>query len=175
MQIKSLRRRLALALTALALVGGSGCFGSFNLVRKVYGFNKGVSTNKFAREFVFLAFNIVPVYGAAGFVDAVVVNTVEFWSGKNPVQMASRIRLDSATTLTRVVYDGPAGRFMTIKAFRFDTLVSTTTIQVIDSDDVGFQTVLADGRQFSNIVRMTESGDAVLTGGNAPLNPLPRR
>jgi Domain of unknown function (DUF3332) len=167
MRFTSFHRTVVLTLTAAALIGSSACFGSFNVTRKVYGANKNVSTNKFVREVVFLAFNIVPVYAVAGFVDAVVVNSVEFWSGKNPVQMASRIRLDGETTLQRVVYDKNGVRFMTIKAFTSGKLVSATTMALVGSEHVKFETVLADGRRVSNVVRMSEDGSAVVTAGKS--------
>src|SRR5258706_3356417 len=81
MRLTRFRRAAVLTLTAGALVGTSGCFGSFNLVRKVYGWNKSVSPDKFVRELVFLGLTIVPVYSVAGLIDAVVVNTIAFWSG----------------------------------------------------------------------------------------------
>ena len=163
MRFTSFRRTVVLTLTAAALTSSSGCFGSFNVTRKVYGFNKSVSPNKFVQEVVFLAFAIVPVYGVAGFVDVVVANTVEFWTGKNPVQMSSRIRLDGETTLQRVVYEKDGVRFMTIKAFKSGKLVSTTTMELVGSEDVKFETVLADGRRVSNVVSMSEDGSAVVT------------
>ena len=61
-----------------------GCYGSFNLVKKVYKFN-GTVGDKWVNELVFLVMNIVPVYGAATFIDAVILNTIEFWSGTNPL------------------------------------------------------------------------------------------
>ena len=61
-----------------------GCYGSFNLVKKVYKFN-GTVGDKWVNELVFLVMNIVPVYGAATFIDAVILNSIEFWSGTNPM------------------------------------------------------------------------------------------
>ncbi len=76
--------------TALSvmLLTQTGCFGSFVLVRKVYEWNKEVSSNKFLQSIVFfgLAY-IIPVYGFAGLIDAVVLNLIEFWTGTNPVSM----------------------------------------------------------------------------------------
>ena len=46
--------------------------------------NQGIG-NKFVNELVFIALNIVPVYGVAYFADVVVLNTIEFWTGSNPV------------------------------------------------------------------------------------------
>ena len=64
----------------------SGCYGSFELVKKVYVWN-GSFENKFAKEAVFLGLNIIPVYGIASFVDGVIFNSVEFWTGKNPMAL----------------------------------------------------------------------------------------
>ncbi len=61
-----------------------GCYGSFNLINKVYKFNGGLG-NKFVNELGFLVMMVIPVYGVAGVVDAVILNTIEFWTGKNPV------------------------------------------------------------------------------------------
>ena len=46
--------------------------------------NQGLG-NKFVNELVFIALHIVPVYEIAYLADLVVVNTIEFWSGKSPV------------------------------------------------------------------------------------------
>jgi len=62
----------------------SSCIGSFTLTNKVLKWNKNVSS-KFVNEVVFICFHIIPVYEVAIFADAVVLNTIEFWSGSNPV------------------------------------------------------------------------------------------
>lgn len=64
----------------------SSCIGSFSLTTKLYNWNNSVG-GKWANELVFLAFCILPVYDATVFIDAVVLNTIEFWTGSNPVSM----------------------------------------------------------------------------------------
>lgn len=107
-----MRKRMGAIALALALAFGiQGCFGKFNLVRKVYKFN-GTVGNKWVNELVFLVFNIVPVYGVAGFIDAVVLNSIEFWSGKNPVtakvvtqgDKVMAMHFDKATGLIKLSY-----------------------------------------------------------------------
>jgi hypothetical protein len=71
-------------LIAVLLTTAVGCYGSFQLVNKVYKFNGGLGT-KFVNELGFLVMVIVPVYGVATFIDVVVLNTIEFWTGKNPM------------------------------------------------------------------------------------------
>ena len=62
----------------------SSCIGSFGLWNSLKDWNQGVS-NKFVNELIFLAFHIVPVYEIAYLADALVLNSIEFWSGRNPV------------------------------------------------------------------------------------------
>jgi len=64
----------------------TGCYGSFALTKKVYKWN-GTVGDKFVNEVVFLAFNIVPVYGATVFIDGILLNSIEFWTGKNPIAL----------------------------------------------------------------------------------------
>jgi hypothetical protein len=78
---KSVAAAVLLAFVPLA----SACFGSFNLTRKVYQFNKSISPDKWLRWLAFLALNIMPVYPFASLVDVFFANAWEFWSGHNPI------------------------------------------------------------------------------------------
>ena len=63
----------------------SSCIGSFSLFNKLLSWNQGIS-NKFVNEVVFLV--ISPAYAICGAVDVLVLNTVEFWTGENPIAKA---------------------------------------------------------------------------------------
>jgi len=73
----------------IALLAGSvtftSCIGSFNLSNKLLSWNQSVG-DKFVNEVVFLAMWIVPVYEISMLADILVLNTIEFWTGDNPVQ-----------------------------------------------------------------------------------------
>jgi hypothetical protein len=90
---------LCLAVFSLQL---SGCFGKFSLTRAMWDFNKNISSNKFVQWAVFLVMVIVPVYSIGTLVDALVINSIEFWTGENPVSSAG-----GADSNTRVVRLGP--------------------------------------------------------------------
>lgn len=75
----------ALAACALALPL-AGCFGKFNATRGVHDFNERVSQGAWQRSATFAALNVVPVYPVAALMDALVLNPVEFWTGRNPVE-----------------------------------------------------------------------------------------
>ena len=69
------------ALLLAATIMFSSCIGSFQLTKKMYDINNNIG-NKWVNELVFLVCCILPVYDITLFVDAVVLNTIEFWSGK---------------------------------------------------------------------------------------------
>lgn len=72
------------ALLLAATIVLSSCIGSFRLTNNIKDWNEGLG-DKFVNELVFVALHIVPVYPIAMFVDGVVLNSVEFWTGDNPV------------------------------------------------------------------------------------------
>lgn len=76
--------RVSGMLLVMSLVIISGCYGPFNLTRQVHHFN-GQAGDKYVNELIFLAFAILPVYTGAAFLDAVLFNSIEFWTGRNPV------------------------------------------------------------------------------------------
>lgn len=81
--MKTLKKTIAFALVAVLL---TSCYGSFKLTRSLWEWN-GTVGDKFVNELVFLAFVIVPVYEVASIVDGLVLNSIEFWSGSNPMAM----------------------------------------------------------------------------------------
>ena len=72
------------ALLLTATIGLSSCIGSFRLTNNIKDWNEGLG-NKFVNELVFIALHIVPVYEIAMFVDGIVLNSIEFWTGNNLV------------------------------------------------------------------------------------------
>ena len=97
----------AVVLAGFLPLSTTGCFGTFQLTRKVYKFNRDVSPDKWIQELTFLVMVVLPVYGFATFLDAVLFNSIEFWTGNNPVLAArgATRTIDTAegsATLTRV-------------------------------------------------------------------------
>ena len=67
----------------IASVVMSSCIGSFGLFNKVLDWNKDATGNKFLNELIFIV--ISPAYVLCGTADLLVLNTIEFWSGSNPL------------------------------------------------------------------------------------------
>ena len=62
----------------------SSCIGSFGIWNQLKSWNQNIG-NKFVNEIVFFAFHVVPVYEVAYLADILVLNSIEFWSGSNPM------------------------------------------------------------------------------------------
>lgn len=87
-------RLTAVSLTAVLSVSAllPGCYGQFALTRKLYAWNGHVTGNPIARSAIMWAFLIIPVYELAGLGDFFIFNTVEVFSGSNPVADANGVR-----------------------------------------------------------------------------------
>jgi len=84
--MKRMTRGITIVAGAAMLLQMEGCYGKFALTRKLYAWN-GTLGDKWINSLATFAMVVIPVYGAAGFVDYVILNTVEFWTGKNPVTL----------------------------------------------------------------------------------------
>lgn len=82
---------VALVLAMAALLPLESCIGSFALSNKVLTWNKSVSNSKFVNELVFFAFWVLPVYEITVLADVLVINSIEFWTGDNPVTAETKI------------------------------------------------------------------------------------
>lgn len=81
------KKCIAVALSvALGITSFQGCIGSFGLTGKVYKFNRSLG-NKWIQWVGFLILVIVPIYGIAILADGIIFNSIEFWTGSNPVAM----------------------------------------------------------------------------------------
>ncbi len=81
-------KRNFIRLGGILVLSGSilftSCIGSFSLFNKLLAWNQTID-NKFVNELVFFALWVVPAYEVAIISDALVINSIEFWSGDNPV------------------------------------------------------------------------------------------
>ncbi len=164
--------RLVKVMTLVTLlsfaVGATGCYGSFNLLRTVYKFNGDIKAsddkkvNGVIQSLVMVVLWIVPVYGIATLADALVVNTVEFWTGKNPVKV-------DAEPVIRTVERGEnryvqafsrtaAGKEMRIEHYRQGGLASTFVVrQEENSPTVTGDLSRRDGRH--EVYQVTYAGE----------------
>lgn len=86
-------KKIKIAVGAILVAGSSlvfsSCIGSFTLTKRVLEWNKQVN-NKFVNELVFFAFWFLPVYEVTALADILVLNSIEFWSGSNPMSASTK-------------------------------------------------------------------------------------
>ncbi len=92
-------KKFMIAIMLLSFAG-VGCTGSFMLTKKVYNWHRSAS-DKWYDEFGFLVCTILPIYGISTFADAIIFNSIEFWTGNNPVDDVAK-----AQTSTKFVKAG---------------------------------------------------------------------
>ena len=85
-----------------SLVGG--CFGRFVATRNLWEFNKGVHKEGIVQSLVMIGLSIVPVYELFVLADVLVLNSIEYWTKKNPLEA----RRDAAGPPLAWEADGPA-------------------------------------------------------------------
>ena len=166
------RSMMALAMGSL-LITQTGCFGTFALTRNLYNWNDGVSDNKYVKSLVTWLLIIVPVYGVAGFIDFVILNLIEFWTGSNPVSMnegdyemqmatikgeAFKIEATKDTFTTTQLTGAKAGEVRVMKFDRCDNTWKYTDSKVKDVAVMTFVDGDAD-----NIRVYTNNGSVDLT------------
>ena len=150
--------RLTIGLVASALLL-SGCYGPFQLTRRLHSWNGHVG-DKWENEIVFLLMVIVPVYDLAVVGDALVFNTIEFWTGNNPMANAApqtstqRVaRGDTEAVLTQTA--SSSLRQMTIQPLHHGQPMDGLVIKDVDGVTVAMDAsgqvryrvqTLADGR-----------------------------
>ncbi len=83
---KSFKTVLMTGILGVVSFSQTGCIGSFSLFNNVLEWNQGVG-GKFVNAGLFFVLWVIPVYEVIIFIDSVVLNSIEFWTGSNPVAM----------------------------------------------------------------------------------------
>lgn len=142
----------AIALSGTVLF--SSCVGSFGLFNRLSSWNQSVG-NKFVNELVFLALNIVPVYGVAYLADALVINSIEFWSGTNPmvnVGDVKKVKGENGEYLVKTLEDG----------YSITKEGETAAMQLIYNKDANTWNVVAEGVS-TELLKMNNDGTAEMS------------
>ena len=148
---------VALILTLAGSMMFTSCIGKFALTNKVLSWNKQVS-NKFVNELVFIAFWILPVYEVTSLADLLVINSIEFWSGSNPVACGTK-KIDTEHGTYLVKCDGKGYDIIddaTGQTVRLDFLEEEQTWAVnIDGEEHPFMTFVDE----NHVKMITPEGD----------------
>lgn len=133
------------------------CIGSFSLTNRVLSWNNQVSS-KFVNELVFFAFWVLPVYEVTSVADLLILNSIEFWSGNNPVQASTKV-VDTEQGKYYIACDGkgydvksPNGDTMRLD---FESETQTWSVSLNDEEAYPFMTMVDE----NHVKMITSSGD----------------
>lgn len=133
----------------------SSCVGSFGLHSRLASWNQNIG-NKFVNELVFLAMNIVPVYGVCYLADALVINSIEFWSGSNPMASIGDIKKVQGENGNYLVETLPNGYSITKEGDE------NSKMELIYDAEQNSWNVVANGTS-GELLKLNENGTAQLT------------
>lgn len=139
---RGMKKHSSLALVVMVL-GLAGCMGSFTLTKKLYGFNDTVTDSKVINNVIFWGLNILPIYEFAVLGDALILNTIEFWTGSNLLADAGAGADDRVA-----VVENDDGSLSVARGDVLFTLMADGKDRVrvvVDGKDVGFAERRADG------------------------------
>lgn len=125
-------------IAAAAVLPLQSCIGSFGLTNKVLSWNNQVGS-KFVNELVFFAFWILPVYEVTSIADLLVLNSIEFWSGNNPVEASTKV-IDTEQGRYYIACDGKG---YTVKAPNGDEMRLD-----FESDSQTWSLITAEGEAY---------------------------
>ena len=72
-------------LLATCILLTTGCMGHMGVTQNVKKGNLSITEHRWGREGVFLGFTVLWVYRISALLDLIIFNSVEFWSGENPI------------------------------------------------------------------------------------------
>lgn len=173
------RRVVCAGVLSVGALSNAACFGSFPLTKKVYTFNKNVSPDKWVRELVFLAIGpLVPVYGVAGLIDVLILNSIEFWTGKEQkIGALPDSRTLTVTrgdvTITQTMTAAAGARSIVLEETVRGQFRSRTTLrQEAGASTVTAQTVYANGRTETRTLTVDEAGALTVASSNGDRRTL---
>ena len=151
--MKKNRLTLVAAIFLSGTILFSSCVGSFGLFNRISSWNQSIGT-KFVNELVFLALNIVPVYGVAYLADALVINSIEFWSGTNPmanVGDVKKVKGENGNYMVKTLENG----------YSITKEGETASMDLIYNKEANTWNVVANGES-AELVKMNNDGTADL-------------
>jgi len=156
MKKKGIALSLALVMGLMSLQGCVGGGNGFVVTKKLYNWNSRLG-NKWVNEIVFLIMVIIPVYGIAVLVDGIILNSVDFWTGSNPLAMKP------GEVETKYITEGD-------KSYKVEVSLNRMRFQQITGPNMGEEAelvynpetktwLLGNGKELKKAVQMLEGNE----------------
>lgn len=142
--------------TALSVSSLTGCMGQMATTGLVSKFNLEIVDNRYGREGVFLLLS--PVYGLAGTIDLFIFNSIEFWTGTNPVSGRSPAVVDTPTK-NYIKVNGQLDPALTGVPLTSTNNIENATMSQIDEDTMQMDITYIDGQH--KVLRGVKGAESV--------------
>ncbi len=152
--MKKLNFKMAATIIICGSLLFSSCIGSFGLHSRIRSWNEGIGT-KYANELVFLAFNIIPVYMVCYLADILVINSIEFWSGSNPMASVGDVKKVKGENGNYLVETLENGYSITKEG-------EDVSMELIYNEELNTWNVVAEGVS-TELLQMNNDGTAKMT------------
>ncbi len=132
-----------------------GCYGNMTLTKKVWAWNGSLGSEPIQTLVMWGLTVVAPVYEIALLGDILFLNTVEYWTGTNPLAMA-----DGATDVRIVKNDGKTFEIKTMK--NSITITETAGPNSGKSVEISFDEAtsawnMSDGSQEIKLAQMSDN------------------
>ena len=149
-------KKLNLKVAVILLAGSclfSSCIGSFTLFNKYAKWQRTMTNNKFVNAIVGFFLGSV-CYPVTLFIDSLVLNTIEFWSGDNP--MASNVGKTQKVT-------GQDGRIYAVKTLKngYEVTAPDGNVTLFTYNKAENSWSMSQNGQTREIFRFTEDGKSI--------------
>ena len=135
----------------------TGCIGQMGLTQAAIGVNLKIVDNRYARAGIYVL--AAPIYGVTSLVDLMVLNSIEFWTGTNPI-----------TKKNPAVADTPANSWMKVNKNLdpllrkaplkdFQASISATSFEILNKESAQLNVNYLDGSQHSIIGKRLANND----------------
>lgn len=138
--MKNINKVKKFVLSGLMVSMLCGCLGTSGLGAKVKKFNLEVVEHRWAREGVFLGLNILWVYRIASILDLLVFNSIEFWTGENPINGKSPLSEIPVEMAEKISFQGVEKA----EIERFDANTAKMYLNFENGDNMTFDVVRTD-------------------------------
>jgi hypothetical protein len=158
-----MKNRLSMLVMSMLLIlsMGTGCIGNFGLSGEVRKFNLELSKDRWGREIVFVVLYVIPVYPISGLLDLVVFNSIEFWSGKNPINGSA-----SVTPIAMQEWTTEDGTHVTMQGL-LDNSIDVNVVRP-DGDTRYFNLMRTD----EGVTARDKSGNVIVSTADLPMGVL---
>ncbi|MDX2319904.1 MAG: DUF3332 family protein [Moritella sp.] len=142
---------------AVSVSGLTGCIGQMGLTQLAVGVNLKAVDNRYGRAGIYVV--AAPVYAITSLVDLMVINSIEFWTGTNPITKKGPAVADTPVEAWMKVNNDidPSLRSAPLKNLQVS--VQSTSMEVLDDDSLELHVAYVDGSEQSIIGKRLANND----------------